>query len=108
MNASPDASLFRWRKDSTTGETNDLVTDADVLRRAAAIVTTRGALLRTAFLAEDLRWLAFRLESEPSCAECGQRLHAPVHDESGWGEHEIGLGHSFVSEPSTDGDMTQP
>ena len=56
-----DESLFRWRKDSTTGETSDLVTDADVLYRAAEILFQARPRL-----AEDLNRLASRLESEPS------------------------------------------
>jgi len=56
-----DQAHLRWRKDNVQGETNDLVTDADVLYRAAEIVGQGGS-----FVAEHLRWLARHLESEPS------------------------------------------
>ena len=64
-----DASLFRWRKDSTTGQTDDLVTDADVLYRAAEIVEARPYSNPPAGITHNvhgvyLRWLASRLESE--------------------------------------------
>ena len=65
-----DASLFRWRKDNVQGETSDLVTDADVLKRAADIIDREAAVAGTdaqgAYGITDIRWLASRLESEPS------------------------------------------
>ena len=64
-----DASLFRWRKDSTNGQTNDVVTDADVLRRASELVErsqSDGFYYTPPIVAAGLRWLASRLESEPS------------------------------------------
>ena len=67
------AVLVAWlhREFPVQGETNDLVTDADVLYRAAEIVEARPYSNPPAGITHNvhgvfLRWLASRLESEPS------------------------------------------